>query len=247
MPALVGLRYPLNTALTVPTSLAQIGEFSFILAGLGLSPGLLPAEGMSLVRSLEQRDHPYAELPVSTEHKCLKGQVVLVGSGRVGRRIAAALDARGIPCGVAEQKREPGEDLRKQGKAAVLGNAADPAVLIQAHIAHAAMLVVSTPDALNIRQMADTARTLNPGIEIVLLRHGEDESQLLRQEDIGTVFYGEEELAKSMTGHVLGRFDPQLAAAASGQAGLALHSKGAWPTADPDPHDTSVRFKKVKK
>ncbi|MCZ7620179.1 MAG: cation:proton antiporter [Myxococcota bacterium] len=45
----LALRYPLNTALTVSVSLAQIGEFSFILAGLGRSLDLLPAEGMSLV------------------------------------------------------------------------------------------------------------------------------------------------------------------------------------------------------
>jgi CPA2 family monovalent cation:H+ antiporter-2 len=50
------------------------------------------------------------------------------------------------------------EDLRKQGKAAVSGNAADPAVLIQAHIANAAMLVIASPDPLNVRQMVDTAR-----------------------------------------------------------------------------------------
>ncbi|MEO7160347.1 MAG: YbaL family putative K(+) efflux transporter [Polaromonas sp.] len=236
-------RYPLNTALTVAASLAQIGEFSFILAGLGLSLGLLPAEGMSLVlagalisialnpllfaaiapfqrwllerselaRRLEQRDDPYAELPISTEHKYLKGQVVLVGYGRVGRRIAAALEARGIPYVVAEQNRELVEDLRKQGKAAVSGNAADPVVLIQAHIANAAMLVIASPDPLNVRQMVDTARTLNPGIEIVLRSHSEDESQLLRKDGIGTVFFGEEELAKSMTGHVLERFEPQAA------------------------------------
>ena len=42
-------RYPLNTALTVSASLAQIGEFSFILAGLGVSLGLLPMEGQSLI------------------------------------------------------------------------------------------------------------------------------------------------------------------------------------------------------
>ncbi len=45
----LALRYPLNTALTVAASLAQIGEFSFILAGLGVSLGILPAEGMSLI------------------------------------------------------------------------------------------------------------------------------------------------------------------------------------------------------
>jgi len=69
--------------------------------------------------------------------------------------------------------------------------------------------VVATPDPLNVRQMADTARTLNPDIEIVLRTHSEDESLMLRKDGIGTVFFGEEELAKGMTGHVLQRFAPQ--------------------------------------
>ncbi|MDO9166174.1 MAG: YbaL family putative K(+) efflux transporter [Rhodoferax sp.] len=236
----IGFRYPLNTALTVAASLAQIGEFSFILAGLGLSLGLLPVEGMSLVlagalisialnpflfaaieplrrwvlkhsemaRRLEQRQDPYAELPMSTDRKYLEGQVVLVGYGRVGRRIAKALDARGIPYLVAEQNRELVEGLRHEGLVAVSGNAADPAVLIQAHIADAAMLVVATPDTLDARQMAETARKLNPNIEVVLRTHSEDESLLLRTEGIGMVFYGEEELAKGMTSHILDRFAP---------------------------------------
>ncbi len=236
----LAFRYPLNTALTVSASLAQIGEFSFILAGLGLSLGLLPAEGMSLVlaaalisialnpvlfaaieplrrwilarsefaRKLEQRSDPYAELPMSTERKYLQGQVVLVGYGRVGKRIASALDERGIPYVVAEQNREMVGSLRKRGVVAVSGNAADPLVLVQAHIASAAMLVVATPDPLNVRQMAETARTLNPAIEIVLRTHSEDEVALLRKENIGTVFFGEEELARGMTGYVLERFDP---------------------------------------
>ncbi|MDO8448354.1 MAG: YbaL family putative K(+) efflux transporter [Rhodoferax sp.] len=241
----IAFRYPLNTALTVAASLAQIGEFSFILAGLGLSLGLLPAEGMSLVlagalisialnpflfaaieplrrwvlkhselaRRLEQRQDPYAELLTSTERKYLEGQVVLVGYGRVGRRIAKALDARGIPYVVAEQNRELVEALRHEGLVAVSGNAADPAVLIQAHIADAAMLVVATPDTLNARQMAVTARALNPGIEIIVRTHSEDESLLLRSEGIGMVFYGEEELAKGMTSHILERFAPPAATA----------------------------------
>ncbi|MCG3186411.1 MAG: putative cation/proton antiporter YbaL [Rhodocyclaceae bacterium] len=237
----LAFRYPLNTALIVSASLAQIGEFSFILAGLGLSLGLLPAEGMSLVlagalisialnpvlfatvepvrrwilrrsekaRSLDRRSDPYAELPMSTERKYLEGQVVLVGYGRVGKRIAGALEARGIPYVVVEQNRELVEKLRKQGIAAVSGNAADPAALIQAHIAEAAMLVVATPDPLNVRQVAETARKLNPDIEIVLRTHGEDESLMLRKEGIGTLFFGEEELAKGMAGYVLQRFAPE--------------------------------------
>ena len=134
--------------------------------------------------------------------------MVLVGYGRVGRRIARSLDEGGIPYVVAEQNRELVEDLRKQGVAAVSGNAAEPAVLIQAHIADAAMLVVATPDPLNVRQMVETARTLNPDIEIVLRTHSENESDMLRMDGVGTVFYGEEELAKGMTRHVLERFAP---------------------------------------
>jgi CPA2 family monovalent cation:H+ antiporter-2 len=240
MTLVLAFRYPLNTALNVAASLAQIGEFSFILAGLGISLGLLPPEGLSLIlagalisialnpflfvaispfkswmlersefaRELESRADPLAELPMSTERRYLAGQVVLVGYGRVGRRIADALEERGIPYVVAEQNRELVEKLRKQGIAAVSGNASDPAVLIQAHIANAAMLVVATPDTLGVRQMAEIARTLNPEIEIVVRSHNEDESQLLRKDGIGTVFLGEDELAKGMMGHVLQRFAP---------------------------------------
>jgi len=108
--------------------------------------------------------------------------------------------------------------------AAVSGNAADPAALIQAHIADAAMLVIATPDPVGVRQMAETARTLNPDIEIVLRTHSEDESLLLRKDGIGTVFFGEEELAKGMMSHVLQRFAPPAAASAQGNAG---RSEGA--------------------
>jgi CPA2 family monovalent cation:H+ antiporter-2 len=237
----LAFRYPLNTALTVSASLAQIGEFSFILAGLGLALGLLSPEGMSLVlagalisialnprlfatiepirrwtlqysdlaRRLERRGDPYAELPMSIERRYLEGQVVLVGHGRVGRRIATALDAHGIPYVVAEQNRELVEILRNKGVAAVSGDATEPAVLIQSHIADAAMLVVAMPDSRNVPQMVETARSLNPDIEIVLRTHSEDESQMLRKEGIGTVFFGEEELARGMTAHVVKRFAPR--------------------------------------
>lgn len=240
MALVLAFGYPLTTALTVAASLAQIGEFSFILAGLGMTLGLLPQEGMSLVlagalisialnpftfaavkpvrswvlgrsklaRRLERRVDPFAELPMSTESKYLAGQVVLVGYGRIGRRIAQALSERGIPYVIAEQNRELVEALRKQGVAAVSGNAAEPAVLIQAHIANAAMLVIATQHPIDVRQMADTARKLNPEIEIVVRTHNEDESQLLRQDGIGMVFLGVEELAKGMIQHIVRRFTP---------------------------------------
>jgi len=231
-------RYPLNTALTVSASLAQIGEFSFILAGLGMSLGLLPAEGHSLVlagalisialnplvfaaveplqawirsrsavaRSLERRDDPLAELPASVDQKHLSGQVVLVGYGRVGRRIGEALAARGISFVVAEENREIVEALRAEGVPAVSGNAGDPAVLIQAHIARAWMLVIATPDTFHVRRMIETARALNPGIETVVRTHSEEEAELLKQEKAGAVFMGEHELALGMSRHVIDWF-----------------------------------------
>ncbi|MDR2014606.1 MAG: Kef family K(+) transporter [Azoarcus sp.] len=236
----LAFRYPMNTALTVAASLAQIGEFSFILAAEAVRVKLMPEETQSLVlagalisialnpvmfmavnplkrwllarfefvRNLEQREEPYAQLPMSTDRKYLEGQVVLVGYGRVGQRIAQALEERNIPYVVAEQNRECVEDLRKKGKAAVYGDAIDPAVLIQAHIANAAILVVATPSPLDVHKMAEAARTLNPDIEIVVRTHSEEESRLLHGEGIDKIFYGEEELAKSMSNHVVERFRP---------------------------------------
>jgi CPA2 family monovalent cation:H+ antiporter-2 len=127
----------------------------------------------------------------------------LVGYGRVGRRIAAALAAHDVPFVVAEQNRELVEKLRDQGIAAVWGDAADPGVLIQAHIARARVLVVATADAINVRQMIEAARTLNPAIETVIRSHNEDEASLLVKEASATVFIGEHELAQAMAREVL--------------------------------------------
>jgi CPA2 family monovalent cation:H+ antiporter-2 len=231
----LALRYPLNTAITVSASLAQIGEFSFILAALGMSLGLLPDLGQNLIlagaiisiavnplmfkavdplqnwlrsksdlaRRLERSLDPLAELPMTVTHERLTGQVVLVGYGRVGKRIAQALREQGVYYVVAEQNREMVEELRRQDQPAVAGNAADPAVLIQAHIARASMLVIATPDTFHVRAMVETAKALNPAIRCVVRSHNEEEARLLREETGGAVFVGERELAGSMSRHVL--------------------------------------------
>ena len=231
-------RYPLNTALTVSASLAQIGEFSFILAGLGMSLGVMPAEGQSLIlagaiisiavnplvfhaiepaqawirsrsklaQALERPDDPLAVLPTTVELTRLTGQVVLVGYGRLGRRIGEALTAKGISFVVAEENREIVEKLRLSGIPAVSGDASDPNVLIQAHIHRARMLVIATPDTLDVRRMIEIARTVNPRIETVVRTHSEEEATLLEKETAGKVFLGEHELASSMIQHVLDRY-----------------------------------------
>jgi len=236
----LAFRYPLNTALTVSASLAQIGEFSFILAGLGVALQVLPAEGQSLVlagalisialnpfvfstveplqrwirkrsklaRELEARDDPLAQLPMTVPQEQLSGHVVIVGYGRVGRRVCESLRQEGVAVVVAEQNREAVERLRQAGVPAVSGEASEPAVLIQAHIVRARMLVVATPDTVGVRKMVEVARTLNPAIEVVLRTHSDEEAALLEKEGAGKVFMGEHELALGIARYVLGRLKP---------------------------------------
>jgi CPA2 family monovalent cation:H+ antiporter-2 len=231
-------RYPVNTALTVSASLAQIGEFSFILAGLGVALKLLPAEGQDLIlagalisialnplafraiaplqkwlrsdkaRALERAGDPLAELPRSVDIEKLTGHIVVVGYGRVGKRIAEALIERGVPIVVAEENREAVEKLRKRGVAAVSGDASEPEVLIQAHIARARMLVIASPDTFRARRMMELARMLKPDVEIVVRTHSDGEAELLRRENAQGVYMGEHELALAMTRHVLQSLQP---------------------------------------
>lgn len=237
MALVLAFRYPLNTALTVGASLAQIGEFSFILAGLSVSLGLMDTMAHNLIlagaiasialnstlfacleplqkwirsrsefaRKLELRSDPLAVLPMSTDDSFLAGQVVLVGYGRVGRRIAQTLIENNIPFVVVENNRGQVEQLRANNIAAVCGDAADPGVLIQAHIMHAGLLIAATSNTFHVRQMIDIARKLNPDIETVIRTHNEEEAKLWTKENIGKIFLSEQQLAEGMTDYVLQR------------------------------------------
>ncbi|XHS77701.1 YbaL family putative K(+) efflux transporter [Burkholderiaceae bacterium UC74_6] len=235
------LRYPLNTALTVGAGLAQIGEFSFILAGLGIHLRLLDEAGQQLIlagalisialnplafasiapvrawvlrrsalaRKLESRDDPLAELPESVDQTLLHDQVVLVGYGRLGRRVAERLRAAGIPFVVAEQQRELVEALRAEGQPAVSGDAADPAVLIQAHVARAAMLVIAGGDAVQARRMVETARTLNPGIQLLIRAYSEEEARLLEEGGQCQGLLADDALAQVLGDRVIAALKPR--------------------------------------
>ena len=228
------LHHPWRTALTVGASLAQIGEFSFILAGLGLSLGLLDAQAMSLVvagavvsiainpllfaaiEPLKGRlaagdgvqavpqdlADPLAVLPDSVDAARLRDHVVLVGFGRVGRVLSEQLGARGLPHVVVESRRDVVEALREQGLPAVLGDAQRSEVLAQAHLQHARLLVVATPDMLAVRQIAQTAQALRPGVKVLLRTHSADEAELLTGANLGEVFYAERELAIGLADRV---------------------------------------------
>jgi CPA2 family monovalent cation:H+ antiporter-2 len=230
-------RYPLNTALTVSASLAQIGEFSFILAALGLSLGLLPPEGHSLIvagalisiainplvfqaiepvqawirkrsdlaRTFERRADPLGELPATVTPESLTDHMVLIGYGRVGTGIAQALRRHEVPLVVADENREAVERLRERGILAIWGDAADPGVLVQTHVARARILIIAIPDHVRIRRIMHLARQLNPLVELVVRTHSDEEYAFLDQERLATVFMGERELAKAMADFVLGR------------------------------------------
>ena len=196
----LAMRYPLNTALTVAVSLAQIGEFSFILIGLGKSLHLMSDAASNLVLAAafisiclnsfysprlslpsldtqalrprpppETRDDPLAALPMDVDQTYLTGQVVIVGFGRVGRQVSNWLRGNEVRFVVAEQKRTLVELLREQEIPAVLGDACEPATLIQAHIHKASLLIITQPDSLKTKQMIDIAKALNPAFETLLI------------------------------------------------------------------------------
>ncbi|WP_336941267.1 cation:proton antiporter [Acinetobacter pittii] len=232
-------RYPINTALTVGASLAQIGEFSFILATLGVSLGLLSLEAQNLIlagalfsitlnsfifsaiepvqrwirershlaRLLERSGDPLAMLPDEVDQAYLRDQVVIVGYGGVGRRITENLINENIKVVIAEENREIVEKLRQANIAAVSGVATEPSVLIQAHIMHARLLVISPMDILDIHRIVSIAKQLNPQIQVLICAESKEEAAIIREENIGEVFYAKEEMAKNMSHHILNQIE----------------------------------------
>ncbi|WP_312100169.1 cation:proton antiporter [Acinetobacter venetianus] len=232
-------RYPINTALTVGASLAQIGEFSFILATLGLALGLLTPEAQNLIlagalfsitlnsfifsaiepvqrwirershlaRLLERSGDPLAMLPDEVDQEYLRDQVVIIGYGGVGRRISENLMEQNIKVVIAEENREIVEKIRTQGIAAVSGEATEPNVLIQAHIQHARLLVISPMDILDIHRIVDISKQLNPEIQVLICAESKEEAAVIREENIGEVFYAKEEMAKNMSHHILNQIE----------------------------------------
>ena len=115
------------------------------------------------------------------------------------------LAGQGIRFVVAEQNREVVEELRERGVHAVSGDASEPAVLIQAHVARARFLVIAVPDPFHARRMIEVAAMINPGIQTVVRTHSDEETGLLEQGSASKVFMGEHELARSMADYVLER------------------------------------------
>jgi CPA2 family monovalent cation:H+ antiporter-2 len=221
-------RHPLHRALTVAGGLAQVGEFSFILAALGISLDLLPRDGQNLmlagallsitlnplvIRGLipverwiraRPRLHDFLERnddsdPLRTldpgSAPLLSHHAVLIGHGRVGSTVAYALEQAGIPYVVIEQDRSIVNALRALGVPAVFGDATRPVVRHQASVHRARLLIVTTPDPYQARNIVAATTRETPEIITVVRTHSEAESNYLRALQVGRVVMGEKELA----------------------------------------------------
>jgi len=221
-------RYPTDTALLISASLAQIGEFSFILITLGLSLNLLPETARDLVlagailsitlnsaifyladevrkrrlareetqtASDEAQDRGEADAP---RHVTETDHVIVVGYGRVGRRVADALTEQGTPVVVTEADIERVEGLREQGRSAILGNAVRDEVLIAAGVTRARHLIVAVPNGLEVGEIVAHARRLNPALRIVARAHIDGEVEHIKASGADRVIMGEREIARLM-------------------------------------------------
>jgi CPA2 family monovalent cation:H+ antiporter-2 len=220
-------RHPAPTALTIAASLAQIGEFSFILAGLGVSLALLPERGRDLIlagailsillnpiffamldrylarlevrRSKEPR--PVAPMAVAHEpfsQTALQNHVVLIGYGRVGRFIGNRLMGTDTPLLVIDTEANALAPLHQRGIETIIGNVGDRNVLAAANLPAARCLLVAIPDAFEGGTAVDLGRKANPQLKIIARSHSEEETAHLLKHGANEVVMGEHEIAKAM-------------------------------------------------
>ncbi|MCL6689985.1 monovalent cation:H+ antiporter-2, CPA2 family [Pseudomonas citronellolis] len=214
--------HPNSTALTIAASLAQIGEFSFILVGLGVTLELLPEQGRDLVLAgailsilvnpllfiaierLQARKEGAQPSEAQAQDEDLPPPVrehehaILIGHGRVGELVSARLQKDGTPLVVIEDKREKAAELRERGLSVVVGNAANPEVLALANITTARWLLIAIPNGFEAGQIASRARAANPELDIIARAHFDAEVEYLEQNGANLVIMGEREIAQGM-------------------------------------------------
>ncbi len=217
--------YGLLTALTISVSLAQIGEFSFILMALGTNLGLLPPEARELIlgtaivsimlnpflfllldRFRSRLADPVADKPEpeTVLLPTLKtGHTVLVGYGRVGQLVGDGLRAAGVPLLVIEDQSDRVSLARSAGLEVLDANAALLETIAAANIPSATRLIIAIPDGFDAGGILRKARALNPGIEIVARAHSDSEVEHLRSSGANFIIMGEREVARGMLNHVL--------------------------------------------
>jgi CPA2 family monovalent cation:H+ antiporter-2 len=218
-------RYPPSTAVTISASLAQIGEFSFILAGLGVTLALLPPDARDLIlagailsivlnplffamldRYLAKEKPRMKEEEVTRRRATrepipqtrLTDHVVLLGYGRVGRFVAPRVIEAGLPLLVIDTDAEALKRLSGTRVETLRGNVVNKEVLAAANLANARCLLVAVPDAFEGGFAAELGRKANPALPIIARSHSEDETAHLKKHGATDVIMGEHEIAKAM-------------------------------------------------
>ncbi|TDK61313.1 YbaL family putative K(+) efflux transporter [Sapientia aquatica] len=218
----LAFRHSLSTALTISASLAQIGEFSFILATLGISLGILPTEGRDLILAgsiisiilnpfvfacldklkpwLEHRHPEKQEVETDNAAACAQqeGHTILVGYGELGQLVGEELQARHKPFIVVEDHPDILHDMGKQEIPTVFGYAAAPGVLDAAMISTAHCLVLTMSDPIISGQLISYAHSLNPAIKIIARAMTDVEAEHLKQQGATSVIVAKREVAKNL-------------------------------------------------
>ncbi|WP_374655483.1 YbaL family putative K(+) efflux transporter [Phenylobacterium sp.] len=217
-----------TTAITVAASLAQIGEFSFILAGLGVDLQILPREGRDLIlagaiisimlnplifalatrqpkAAAEPGPAPIGAAPEPVPEPAndllptsLEGHAVLVGYGQVGQALAAGLRERGDPFVLIEAEPEFAAKAAEQGYEVIVGSAVEPRVLEAAGVARAARMYVAVADGFECGGVVDHARKAAPDLIIIARAHSEEEAAHLIAHGADRIVMGEAEIARGM-------------------------------------------------
>ena len=217
---------PKRTALIIAASLAQIGEFSFILAGLGLQLQILPAEGQHLILAgallsiivnpllFAWLDRRHAREDARSERDAqaqitppipddIADHVILVGYGRVGRELARLLTAQGVPMVVIEDEEVLVAQARGAGLPSIRGNAVNERVLREAIPERATTAMLAIPNALEAGEIIARLRAINPALSIVARGHSDTELKHLLAHGADAAVMAERELAHSLAEMVL--------------------------------------------
>ncbi len=207
-------KQPPDATMLISASLAQIGEFSFILATVGVGLGLLSPDARDLILGaaiLSIVLNPLAFLiaerfvpkpppapPAPAPVPVARQRAVIVGFGRVGSRIGRQLEARKIDYAVVEEREEIIERLLEQGIETIPGNAASADTLRAAAIDRATLIYITVPDGFEAGRIAEIARQQNPGIRILARSHSDAEAEHLAGRGADVIISGEEEIAQAM-------------------------------------------------
>ncbi|WP_272513303.1 YbaL family putative K(+) efflux transporter [Providencia sp. PROV215] len=212
-----------RTALTISVSLAQIGEFAFILAGMGLTLGVMDKDAQNLVLAgaivsimlnpvLFSLLDKYLEKTETIEEQLLEetleeetqvpvdicGHAIIVGYGRVGGMLADKLRRREIPVVVVEDTRSRFEELAENGFSAILGNGANREIISLARIECAKTLLLTIPNGYEAGEIVATAKEMNPDVTVIVRAHYDDEVSFIKERGADHIIIGEHEIAKSM-------------------------------------------------